>query len=141
MNEQRIPKTTELALWHYSPPSHRSTERAPGARFTDKQTTSQNGLIGTQGPPRSWDKLQTTIRNPTRLPEGRFSRSKRLPTNLRGTFTENRDHSDPRTPQDIRGTLRKPRSQVPRSSRGNGLRSETTSQRSPTRQKGHRNEH
>ncbi|PKI65589.1 hypothetical protein CRG98_014089 [Punica granatum] len=50
----------------------------------------------------------------TRFLEGRFSGSDRLPVNLQGTFTENRDHSDPRTPQDIRGTLRKPRSQVPR---------------------------
>ncbi|PKI45014.1 hypothetical protein CRG98_034586 [Punica granatum] len=63
-----------------------------------------------------------TIRNSTGLPEGRLSGSKRLPMNLRGTFTENRDHSDPRTPQDIRGTMRKPRSQVPRSSWANGLR-------------------
>ncbi|PKI65805.1 hypothetical protein CRG98_013810 [Punica granatum] len=84
----------------------------------------------------SWNKLQTTFRNSTGLPEGRFNGRKRLPMNLRGTFTENRDHSDPQTPQDIRGTLRKLRSQVPRSSRGNGLRSKTTSQRSPTRQKG-----
>ncbi|PKI46027.1 hypothetical protein CRG98_033582 [Punica granatum] len=83
---------------------------------------------GTQGPPGSWNKLQTTFRNSTGLPEGRFSGSKRLPMNLRGTFTENRDHSDPQTPQDIRGTLRKLRSQVPRSSQGNGLRSKTTSQ-------------
>ncbi|PKI65587.1 hypothetical protein CRG98_014087 [Punica granatum] len=75
------------------------------------------------------------------FPEGRFSGSDRPPVNLRGTFTENRDHSDPRTPQDIWGTLRKPRLQVPRSSRGNGLRSRTTSQRSPTRQKAHRDKH
>ncbi|PKI73016.1 hypothetical protein CRG98_006591 [Punica granatum] len=58
-----------------------------------------------------------TIRNSTGFPEGRLSGSKRLPTNFRGTFTENRDHSDPRTPQDNRGTLRKLRSQVPRSFR------------------------
>ncbi|PKI35321.1 hypothetical protein CRG98_044289 [Punica granatum] len=77
----------------------------------------------------------------TRLPEERSSGSERLPANLRGTFTESRDHSDSRTPQSIRGTLRKPQSQVPRPSRANGLRSGTTSQRSHTRQKGHRNEH
>ncbi|PKI77634.1 hypothetical protein CRG98_001972 [Punica granatum] len=40
-----------------------------------------------------------------------------------------------------RGTLRKPRSQVPRSSRANGLRSGTTSQQSPKRQKAHRDKH
>ncbi|PKI39828.1 hypothetical protein CRG98_039781 [Punica granatum] len=101
----------------------------------------QNGPAGIQGPPGSWNKLQTTFRNSTGFPEGRFSGSKRFPVDLRGTFTGNRDHSDPRTPQDIRGTLRKPRSQVPRSSRGDDLRSGTTSQRSHTRQKGHRNEH
>ncbi|PKI56149.1 hypothetical protein CRG98_023467 [Punica granatum] len=28
-NEQGIPKTMELVLWHYSSPSHRSTERHP----------------------------------------------------------------------------------------------------------------
>ncbi|OWM87030.1 hypothetical protein CDL15_Pgr006194 [Punica granatum] len=56
-----------------------------------------------------------TFRNSTGFPEGRFNGSERLPTNLRGTFTENRDHSGPRTPQDIRETLKKPRSQVPRS--------------------------
>ncbi|PKI52025.1 hypothetical protein CRG98_027580 [Punica granatum] len=72
----------------------------------------------------------------TRFSEGRFSGNKRLPVNLRGTSTENKDPNDPRTPQDIRGTLRKPRSQVPMSSRANGLRSRTTSQRSHTRQKG-----
>ncbi|PKI56388.1 hypothetical protein CRG98_023218 [Punica granatum] len=44
-------------------------------------------------------------------------------------FVTNRDHSDPRTPRDIRKTLRKPQSQVPRSSRANGPRSETTSER------------
>ncbi|OWM64349.1 hypothetical protein CDL15_Pgr009272 [Punica granatum] len=59
-----------------------------------------------------------TFRNSTGFPEGRFNRSKRLPVNLRGTFIENRDHSDPRTPQDIRETLKKPRSQVPRSPPG-----------------------
>ncbi|PKI44051.1 hypothetical protein CRG98_035553 [Punica granatum] len=77
----------------------------------------------------------------TRFPDGRFSGSKSLPVNLRGTSIENRGHNDPRTPQDIRGTLRKPWSQVPRSSWGNGLRLGTTSQRSSARQKGHRNEH
>ncbi|OWM72487.1 hypothetical protein CDL15_Pgr021926 [Punica granatum] len=71
-----------------------------------------------------------TFRNPTRLPEGRFSGHERLPASLRGTSTKNRDHNgpraphnEPRTPQDIQGTLRKSRSQVPRPSRG---------QRSPT---------
>ncbi|OWM90283.1 hypothetical protein CDL15_Pgr005070 [Punica granatum] len=113
----------------------------PGPDPLTSKTVPQNGLTGTQGLPGSWKKLQTTFRNSTGFPEGRFSGSKGLPVNLRGTSTENKDHSDPRTPQDIRRTLRKPRSQVPRSSRGNGLRSGTTSQRSPTRQKGHRNEH
>ncbi|OWM72873.1 hypothetical protein CDL15_Pgr023278 [Punica granatum] len=92
---------------------------------------------GTQGPSRPWDKLQTTSRNSTGLPEGRLSGSKRLLTNLRGIFTENRDCSDPRTPQDVQGTLRKSRSQVPRPHRANSLRSGTTSRRSPTRRKGH----
>ncbi|OWM77042.1 hypothetical protein CDL15_Pgr002682 [Punica granatum] len=101
----------------------------------------KNGPTSTQGPPGSWNKLQTTFRNSTGLPEGRFNGSKRLSVNLRGTFTENRDHSDPRTPQDIQGTTGKARSQVIRSSRANGLRSGTTSRRSPTRRKGHRNEH
>ncbi|PKI42304.1 hypothetical protein CRG98_037304 [Punica granatum] len=54
------------------------------------------------------------------FPEGRFSGRKRLPANVRGTLMENRDHSDPRTPRDIPGTLRKPRSQVPRSPPTNG---------------------
>ncbi|PKI45453.1 hypothetical protein CRG98_034155 [Punica granatum] len=57
-------------------------------------------------------------------------------TNLRGTSTENRDRNDPRAPQDIRRTLRKPRPQVPRHSRANGLRSGTMSRRSPTRREG-----
>ncbi|OWM77830.1 hypothetical protein CDL15_Pgr009377 [Punica granatum] len=91
----------------------------------------QNGHTGTQGPPGSWNKPQTTFRNSTGLPEGRFSGSKCLPVNIRGTFTENRDHSDPRTPQVIRGTTEKARSQAIRSSRANGLRSGTTSRRSP----------
>ncbi|PKI64533.1 hypothetical protein CRG98_015096 [Punica granatum] len=53
------------------------SNRAPGARSTDKQTTPGNGPTDTQGPSRPWDKLQTTIRNFTGLPEGRFSDSKR----------------------------------------------------------------
>ncbi|OWM72566.1 hypothetical protein CDL15_Pgr005035 [Punica granatum] len=96
---------------------------------------------GTQGPPGSWNKLQMTFRNSTGFPKGRFSGRKRLLANLWGTIMKDRDHSDPRTPRDIRGTLRKPRSRVPRSSRTNGLRSRTTSQRSLARRKGHRNEH
>ncbi|PKI41688.1 hypothetical protein CRG98_037921 [Punica granatum] len=107
--------------------------RVPGASRVSRDTPylSQTPfLTGLPGP----DPL-------TRFPEKRFSGSKCLPVNLWGTSTENRYHSDPRTPQDIRGILRKPRSQVPRSSRGNGLRSGMTSQRSPTRQKGHRNKH
>ncbi|OWM74505.1 hypothetical protein CDL15_Pgr026340 [Punica granatum] len=58
-----------------------------------------------------------TFRNSTRFPEGRFSGHERLPASLRGISTENRDrndfrapHNDPRAPQDIQGTLRKPRS-------------------------------
>ncbi|PKI65344.1 hypothetical protein CRG98_014259 [Punica granatum] len=62
--------------------------------------------------------------------------SQRLPVNLRGTFTENRDRNDSRTPRDIQRALRKPWSQVPRPSRAKGLRPEATRQRSPTGQKG-----
>ncbi|OWM77048.1 hypothetical protein CDL15_Pgr019847 [Punica granatum] len=58
-----------------------------------------------------------TFRNPTRLPEGRFSGHERLPASFRGTSTKNRGHNgpraphnEPRAPQDIRGTLRKSRS-------------------------------
>ncbi|OWM76792.1 hypothetical protein CDL15_Pgr014214 [Punica granatum] len=61
-----------------------------------------------------------TFRNSTRFPEGRFSGHERLPTSLRSTSTKNRDHNDPndfraphndpQAPQDIQGTLRKPRS-------------------------------
>ncbi|OWM75160.1 hypothetical protein CDL15_Pgr012646 [Punica granatum] len=193
-NEQGIPKTTELALWHYSSPSHRSTERCPiwdsknpfqcqsdqrhvrthfqgiphkpghpdlsrtpfltglagPAPLTSKQppetglqaprTAPQNRPTGTQGPPKSGNKLQMTFRNSTRFPEGRFSGHERLPASLWGTSTENRDHNDPRAPQDIQGTLRKPRSKVPRSSRADGLRPGTTSQQSPTGHMGHQNE-
>ncbi|PKI60964.1 hypothetical protein CRG98_018640 [Punica granatum] len=131
------------------PPARPRPPRAPAVHSSRKPCQSDQrhirarfgGIPRTQGLPGSWNKLQTTFRNSTGFLEGRFSGSKRLPVNLRGTSTENRDHSDPRTPQDIRGTLRKPRSQVPRSSRGNGLRSGTTSQRSPTRQKAHRHKH
>ncbi|PKI75900.1 hypothetical protein CRG98_003699 [Punica granatum] len=77
----------------------------------------QNGSTGTQGPPRSGNKLQMTFRNSTRFPGGRFSGHERLPASLRGTPTKNRDHNDPRAPrnepqapQDIQRTLRKPRS-------------------------------
>ncbi|PKI78945.1 hypothetical protein CRG98_000657 [Punica granatum] len=82
-----------------------------------------------------------TFRNSTGFPEGRSSGHKRLSANLLGTFMKNRDHSDPRTPRDTRETLRKPRSQVPRSSPAKGLRSGTASQRSRTRQKAHRDKH
>ncbi|OWM89108.1 hypothetical protein CDL15_Pgr026271 [Punica granatum] len=82
-----------------------------------------------------------TFRNSTRLPEGRFSDHKRLPASLWGIFMANRDHSDPRTPRDIRETRRKPQSQVPKSPPANGLRLGTASQRSRTRQKAHRDEH
>ncbi|OWM63146.1 hypothetical protein CDL15_Pgr004518 [Punica granatum] len=88
-----------------------------GARSTDRQTAPLNGPTGTQGPPRSGNKLQVTFRNSTRFPEGRFRGHERLPASLRGTPTKNRDHNDPRAPhnepqapQDIQGTLRKPRS-------------------------------
>ncbi|PKI70953.1 hypothetical protein CRG98_008686 [Punica granatum] len=76
-----------------------------------------------------------TLRNSTGLPEGRFSGHERLLASLRGIFMANRDHSDPRTPRNIRETLRKPRSQVPRSPPANGLRSGTASQRTRTRQR------
>ncbi|PKI67430.1 hypothetical protein CRG98_012180 [Punica granatum] len=82
-----------------------------------------------------------TFRNSTGFLKGHFSGRKRLPANLRGTFMENRDHSDPRTPRDTRETLRKPRSQVPRSPPADGLRSGTASQRSRVRQKAHRDKH
>ncbi|PKI63334.1 hypothetical protein CRG98_016275 [Punica granatum] len=138
---------TGLALWHYSSPSHRGTERAPGARSTDKHTAPQNGPTSTQGPPGSGNKLQTTFRNSTWFPEGRFSGHERPPASLRGTSTKNRDHNDPRAPhneprapQDIQGTLRKSRSQVPRSSRAYGLCPRATSQRSPTGQEDRQNE-
>ncbi|PKI40350.1 hypothetical protein CRG98_039258, partial [Punica granatum] len=49
-------------------------------------------------------------------------------------------NNDPRAPQDIQGTLRKSRSQVPRPPRANGPRPRATSQRSPMGHKGHRNE-
>ncbi|PKI65474.1 hypothetical protein CRG98_014132 [Punica granatum] len=62
-----------------------------------------------------------TFRNSTRLPEGRFSDHKRLPASLWGIFMANRDHSDPRTPRDIRETRRKPQSQVPKSPPANGF--------------------
>ncbi|PKI61730.1 hypothetical protein CRG98_017874 [Punica granatum] len=96
-----------------------------------RKTAPQNGPTGTHGPPKSGNKLLIAIRNSTRFPEGRFSGRERLPASLRGTSTENSDHNDPRAPQDIQGTLRKPWSKVPRSSRANGLRPRTTSQRSP----------
>ncbi|OWM80565.1 hypothetical protein CDL15_Pgr019149 [Punica granatum] len=59
-----------------------------------------------------------TFRNSTGVLEGRFSGRKCLLANLQDTFMENRDHSDPRTPQDVRETLKKPRSQVLRSPPG-----------------------
>ncbi|PKI60411.1 hypothetical protein CRG98_019196 [Punica granatum] len=103
--------------------------------------TPGNGPARIRGPPGSWNKSQMAFRNPTWFPDGRFSSHKRLSADLRGIFMANRDHSGPRTPRDIRGTLRKPRSQVPRSPPANGLRSGTASQRSRTRQKAHRDEH
>ncbi|OWM69639.1 hypothetical protein CDL15_Pgr005039 [Punica granatum] len=93
------------------------SNRAPGARSTDKQTALQNGPTGTQGPSRSANKLQMTFRNSTWFPEGRFSGRERLPASLRGTSTEDRDHNDPRAPhndlrapQDIQRALRKSQS-------------------------------
>ncbi|PKI32358.1 hypothetical protein CRG98_047251, partial [Punica granatum] len=113
----------------------------PGARSTDKQTAPQNGAIGTQGPLESGNKLQMTFRNSTRFPEGRFGDHDRLPASLRGTSTESRDHNEPRTSQDIQGTMRKLRSKVPRSPRAYGLRPRAMSQQSPAGHKGHRNEY
>ncbi|PKI78419.1 hypothetical protein CRG98_001192 [Punica granatum] len=86
------------------------SDRTPGTRSTDKQMASQNGPTGTQEPLGSGNKLQMTFQNSTWSPEGRFSGHKRLPASLRGMFVTNRDHSDPRTPRDIRKTLRKPQS-------------------------------
>ncbi|PKI73120.1 hypothetical protein CRG98_006485 [Punica granatum] len=54
------------------------SNRAPGARSTDKQTALQNGPTGTQGPSRSANKLQMTFRNSTWFPEGRFSGQNQL---------------------------------------------------------------
>ncbi|PKI53389.1 hypothetical protein CRG98_026229 [Punica granatum] len=73
----------------------------PGALFITRQseqTAPQNGPTDTQGPSRSGNKLQMTIRNSTRLPEGRFSSHGRLPASLRGASTKNRDHDGPRAP-------------------------------------------
>ncbi|OWM72718.1 hypothetical protein CDL15_Pgr002604 [Punica granatum] len=109
----------------------------PGPDPLTSKRHPETAPTGTQGLPGSWNKLQMTFRNSIGFPEGRFSGRKRLPANLRGTVMKDRDHGDPRTPRDIRGTLRKPRSRVPRSSWTNGLRSRTTSQRSPARRKGH----
>ncbi|PKI62015.1 hypothetical protein CRG98_017601 [Punica granatum] len=89
------------------------------------------GHSGTQGPPRSGNKPQMTFRSSTWFPEGRSSGHERLLASLRGTSMGNREHNDPRAPQDVQRTLRKSRSKVPRSSRGNGPRPRTTSQRSP----------
>ncbi|PKI46852.1 hypothetical protein CRG98_032748 [Punica granatum] len=136
---QRTPKIAKLALRHHSSPSHRSTERAPGTRSADKQTTPQNGPTGTQGSPRSGNKLQTTSWNSTRFPEGHFNGHECFPASLRGTSTENRDRSDSRTPQDIQGILRKSRSQVPRASLGQRSSAEDDEPTIPTGQKGHQN--
>ncbi|PKI55782.1 hypothetical protein CRG98_023827 [Punica granatum] len=115
--------------------------------LTSLQTAPQSGPTGTQGPSKSGNKRQRTFRNPTRLPEGRFSGHERLPASLRGMSTKNRDHNgpraphnEPRTPQDIQGTLRKSRSQVPRPSWANGPRPRATGQRSLAGQKGRQNE-
>ncbi|PKI67398.1 hypothetical protein CRG98_012207, partial [Punica granatum] len=81
-------------------------DRAPGARSTDKQTAPQNGPTGTQGPPKSGNKLQMTLRNSTRFPEGRFSGHERLPASLRGTSMKNKDHNDPRAQQRSPSTSR-----------------------------------
>ncbi|PKI70909.1 hypothetical protein CRG98_008704 [Punica granatum] len=51
----------------------------PGPDPLTSKTAPQNGLTGTQGLPGSWKKLQTTFRNSTGFPEGRFSGSKGLP--------------------------------------------------------------
>ncbi|PKI73018.1 hypothetical protein CRG98_006593 [Punica granatum] len=140
----------DLSAPHFGPPASymRIPVESPGYYSSpgNQRRTCGNGVMnnrrrdgsirkaeessrkGTQGLSGSSNKLQTTFRNSTGFPDGRFSGSKCLSANLRGTSIKNRDHSDPRTPQDIQGTLRKLRSQVPRSSRGKGLRSETTSQ-------------
>ncbi|PKI73400.1 hypothetical protein CRG98_006170 [Punica granatum] len=80
-------------------PTDAFSNRAPGVRSTDKKTAPQSGPTGTQGPSKSGNKLQMTFRNPTRLPEGRFSGHERLPASLRGTSTKNRGHNGPRAPQ------------------------------------------
>ncbi|PKI64538.1 hypothetical protein CRG98_015101 [Punica granatum] len=84
-------KTSGLRM---TPSSNKRSGLSGLAPLTSKQPP-KTGLQAPGGPPRSWDKLRTTIWNSTGLPEGRFSGSKRLPMNLRSTFTENRDHSDP----------------------------------------------
>ncbi|PKI59624.1 hypothetical protein CRG98_019984 [Punica granatum] len=71
-----------------------------------------------------------TLQNSTWLPEECFSGRERLPASLRGIFMANRDHIDPRIPRDIWETLRKPRSQVPKSPPANDLGDRTGNQSS-----------
>ncbi|PKI75960.1 hypothetical protein CRG98_003618 [Punica granatum] len=139
--------------WHCGTIHHRITEAPKGFGLVTLllsrlrvhglrvHFTAFHGLRpSTQGPPESGNKLQMTFRNSSRFPEGHFSGHDRLPASLRGTSTKNRDHNEPRAPQDIQGTLRKSRSQAPRPPRANGPRPRTTSQRSPTGQKDRQNE-
>ncbi|PKI49052.1 hypothetical protein CRG98_030552, partial [Punica granatum] len=135
--------------WHCGTIHHRITEAPKGAQYgtlkiplSAKVTNDTSGRIS--GAYRlSWDASDLS-RTPflTGLREARpiDNGSQRLSVNLRGTFTENRDRNDSRTPRDIQRALRKPRSQILRPSRANGLRPEATSQRSPTGQKGYGNE-
>ncbi|OWM87137.1 hypothetical protein CDL15_Pgr024027 [Punica granatum] len=81
--------------------------------------------------PRDHQGHGTSFRRPFETLRGSPRDVSVVANDLRGTITENRDHCDSRTPQDVQGTLRKPQSKVPRSSRANGLRPGTRSQRSP----------
>ncbi|PKI45185.1 hypothetical protein CRG98_034422 [Punica granatum] len=119
---------------------HRITETPKGAQYgtlkiplSAKVTNDTSGRIS--GAYRLSRDASDLSRTPflTGLREARSTDngSQCLPVNLQGTFTENRDRNDSRTPRDLQRALRKPRSQVPRPSRANGLRPKATSQRPP----------
>ncbi|PKI63386.1 hypothetical protein CRG98_016214 [Punica granatum] len=75
-----------------------------------------------------------------RSPEGHFNGHERPSASLRGMFLTNRGHNGLQTPRNIRKTLRKPWSRIPRSAPTIGLQTRTTGQRSHTGQKAHRDE-
>ncbi|PKI38249.1 hypothetical protein CRG98_041365 [Punica granatum] len=102
--------------WHCGTIHHRITEASKGAQYGTlkiplgaKVTNDMSGRASEASyssrdtPDLSQTPLLTGLPGPdplTRFPEGRFSGHKRLPANFRGTFMENKDHSDPRTPRD-----------------------------------------